>query len=189
MTYTLNESEWVFSHPMDRFLPLPPPAFHILSSPSLSCCKYPQQWTDPANVLKSTQRCAETTSHAQSAQAGLRKYQQNINGPSQSKKLSRTEAGGARAATISSARPGGGQRATRATSEGDEASSWPSIAPGTAPGFLVSSTVTVMHTDKLRAGPLVQQALHVAERKDTLLQLLPKSAGRDLKKIDCNITT
>lgn len=56
------------------------------------------------------------------------------------------------------------------------------IPPRTAPGFLDLSTVTAMRTDKPGAGPLIQQALHIAQRKGTLFQLLPKSAGRDLKK-------
>lgn len=38
--HTLIEGEWDFSLSLDRFLFLPPPALHILSSPSLSCCKY-----------------------------------------------------------------------------------------------------------------------------------------------------
>lgn len=37
---TLTNSEWAFFLP-SRFIPFPPPALHILSSPTLFFCKYP----------------------------------------------------------------------------------------------------------------------------------------------------
>lgn len=102
---------------------------------------------DSANVLRNMQRCGETNSHTQIAQAGLRKHlkiMQIIKGPSQNEKLSRMEAV-SHATKISFAAEDAGAKKTKQQppswvgalgGEGDTASFWrPSFPPGAVPGF------------------------------------------------------
>lgn len=159
---------------------------HLL--PSLSCCKYPQQWTDPTSALRSTQSCAETTSHVQTAQAGLRKHQQIIKGPFQSKKLSRTEAGGPHEATISYSGPRGGQRAARPPAKGMRLPPGPDSPQNSAwiPRFEHSDCNAHRQTPCWSA--CSASPAHSPEERH-LISAAPKVSRKRPEKMDCNITT